>query len=295
MTDYLSYFGLNEPPFLIAPNPRFLYMSAQHKAALAKVVAKLQTRQGLSLVYGAAGTGKTTVARWLHDRLNDDPSGLYVARTLYNPAFRRDNQLLRVILREFGVMDLARTFEGNLALLQEYLHEQGVNEDRTVVLIIDEANLLPAALLEFLRQLLNFENNEFKLVQIVLVGTDDLRDKVRRKPALASRARSVSTLEPFDQDELGHMISYRLSVAGRERPLFTPAALHALYRYSDGIPRVAINLCEYALDAAYSAQAPMVDGEHVTLATQEIERGAASGARRRAPSAAVLVGTRTAS
>src|SRR5690348_1173199 len=81
--DYLSFYGLNESPFLIAPNPRFLYMSAQHKTALAKVVSKLQTRQGLSLVYGAAGTGKTTVARWLHDRLNDDPSGLYVARTLY--------------------------------------------------------------------------------------------------------------------------------------------------------------------------------------------------------------------
>jgi general secretion pathway protein A len=291
--DYLSFYGLNESPFLIAPNPRFLYMSAQHKTALAKVVSKLQTRQGLSLVYGAAGTGKTTVARWLHDRLNDDPSGLYVARTLYNPAFRRDNQLLRVILREFGSSELARTLEGNLALLQGYLQQHVVDEDRTVVLIIDEANLLPAALLEFLRQLLNFENNEFKLLQLVLVGTDELRDKVRRKPALAGRARSVSTLEPFDEDELGRMLAYRLSVGGRDRPLFTPAALSTLYRFSDGIPRVAINLCEYALEAAYVMEAPMVYEAHIEQAAHEIERGALRSAR--ASAAPLLAGAGTGS
>ena len=195
--------------------------------------------------------------RWLHDRLNDDPSGLYVARTIYNPGFRRENQLLRVILREFGAEDLARTLAGNLALLQGYVQREVIESDRTVVLIIDEANLLPAALLEFLRQLLNFENNEFKLLQIVLVGTDELREKVRRKPALASRARSISTLEPFDADELGRMIAYRVSVAGRERPLFTPAALAALYGQSDGIPRTAINLCEYALEVVAGRDGPV--------------------------------------
>lgn len=277
--DYLSFYGLNESPFLIAPNPRFLYMSAQHRTALSKVVSRLQTRQGLSLVYGAVGTGKTTVARWLHDRLNDEPSGLYVARTIYNPGFRRENQLLRVILREFGTENLARTLEGNLSLLQGFLQREVVDEDRTVVLLIDEANLLPAALLEFLRQLLNFENNEYKLLQIVLVGTDELRDKVRRKPALASRARSISTLEPFDADELGRMIAYRVSVAGRERPLFTPAALSALYDLSDGIPRTAINLCEYALEAAYADEAELVDEVYVRRATDDVARGRLRSAR----------------
>jgi general secretion pathway protein A len=287
--DYLSYYGLNESPFLIAPNPRFLYMSAQHRAALAKVVSRLQTRQGLSVVYGAVGTGKTTVARWLHDRLNDDPSGLYIARTIYNPGFRRDNQLLRVILREFGAEDLTRTLDGNLALLQGFLQREVVEGDRTVVLIIDEANLLPAALLEFLRQLLNFENNEFKLLQMVLVGTDELRAKIQRKPALASRVRSVSTLEPFDAEELGRMIAYRASVAGRERPLFTPTALAALYDLSEGIPRTAINLCEYALEAAFVDEAAIVDEDHVRRAMDGVEQGRPRDARR--PSAPLLAGT----
>jgi general secretion pathway protein A len=288
--DYLSFYGLNESPFLIAPNPRFLYMSTQHRTALAKVVSRLQMRQGLSLVYGAVGTGKTTVARWLHDRLNDDPSGLYVARTIYNPGFRRENQLLRVILREFGTEDLARTLEGNLALLQGYLQREVIENDRTVVLIIDEANLLPAALLEFLRQLLNFENNEFKLLQIVLVGTDELREKVRRKPALASRARSISTLEPFDADELGRMIAYRVSVAGRERPLFTPAALAVLYDLSDGIPRTAINLCEYALEVAFADGADLVDEVHVRRATGGVQQGRLRDTPG-APAAPLLAGT----
>ncbi|MDB5058184.1 MAG: Peptidoglycan-binding domain 1 protein [Chloroflexi bacterium] len=286
--DYLSFYGLNEPPFLIAPTPRFLYMSAQHKAALSKVVSRLQTRQGLSLIYGAVGTGKTTIARWLYDRLNDDPSGLYRVRTIYNPAFRRENQLLRVILREFGMEELARTLDGNLALLQRYLQREVIDGDRTVVLIIDEANLLPAALLEFLRQLLNFENNEFKLLQIVLVGTEELRDKVRRKAALASRARSVSTLEPFDADELGRMIAFRLSVAGRERPLFTEEALELLYQISDGVPRTAMNLSEYAVEAAYAGEADIIDVEHIQLASGEIERG---WPPRRSVAAPLLAGT----
>ena len=271
--DYLSFYGLNEQPFLIAPTPRFLYMSAQHKAALSKVVSRLQTRQGLSIIYGAVGTGKTTIARWLYDRLNDDPTGLYRVRTIYNPAFRRENQLLRVILREFGVEELARTLDGNLAILQYYLQREVIEQDRTVVLIIDEANLLPAALLEFLRQLLNFENNEFKLLQIVLVGTDDLRAKVHRKPALASRVRSVSTLEPFDDDELTRMIAFRLSVAGRERPLFSPEALHMLYVASEGVPRTAMNLAEYAVVAAYAEEATLVEASHVKTATGEVDYG----------------------
>jgi type II secretory pathway predicted ATPase ExeA len=155
------------------------------------VVSKVQTRQGLSLVYGAAGTDKTTVARWLRDQHNDDSNGLSRAHPLYN----------------------------------------AVDEDRTAVLIIDEANLLPAALLELLRQLLNFVNDEFKLLQLVLVGlvgTGDLRAEVRRKTALAGRARSVSTLEPFDEEELGRMLAYRLSVAGRAPPVHARRLVRAL-------------------------------------------------------------------
>jgi general secretion pathway protein A len=286
--DYLSFYGLNEPPFLIAPTPRFLYMSAQHKAALSKVVSRLQTRQGLSIIYGAVGTGKTTIARWLYDRLNDDPTGLYRVRTIYNPALRRENQLLRVILREFGLEDLARTLDGNLAILQHFLHREVIENDRTVVLIIDEANLMPAALLEFLRQLLNFENNEFKLLQIVLVGTDDLRAKVHRKPALASRARSVSTLEPFDADELGLMIAFRLSVAGRKRRLFSSEASRLLYLASEGVPRTAMNLCEYALEAAYAEQSATVEASHVQYAMGEVEYGISRTPTVRAP---LLAGT----
>ena len=270
--DYLGIYGLNEPPFLISPNPRFLYLAAQHRAAIAKVVSRLQTRQGLATVYGALGTGKTTIARYLHDRLNDDPSGAYLVRTIYSPAFRRENQLLRAVLREFGVEGLSRTYEGNLALFQDFLQRQVIGEDRTVVLVIDEANLLPAALLEFLRQCLNYENETMKLLQIVLFGADELREKVRRKPALASRVRSISTLEPFDAAELEQMIAFRLSIAGRRQPLFTEEALALLYELSEGVPRTALNLCEYACEAAAAVDAPLIDAPHILLATSEVER-----------------------
>lgn len=287
--DYLGVYGLNEPPFLISPNPRFLYLAAQHRAAIAKVVSRLQTRQGLATVYGALGTGKTTIARYLHDRLNDDPSGAYLVRTIYSPAFRRENQLLRAVLREFGVEELSRTYEGNLALFQEFLQRQVIGEDRTVVLVIDEANLLPAALLEFLRQCLNYENEAMKLLQIVLFGADDLREKVRRKPALASRVRSISTLEPFDAAELAQMIAFRLSVAGRRQSLFTDEALDVLYDLSEGVPRTALNLCEYACEAAAAAGAPLIDASHVRLATAEVERPVRTrSATPRAPAATAV-------
>ena len=104
------------------------------------------------------------------------------------------------------------------------------------------------------------------------------------------RARSISTLEPFDADELGRMIAYRLSVAGRERPLFTPAALAALYDLSDGIPRTAINLCEYALEVAFANEADTVDEMHMRRATDGVERGRLRAARG-ASAAPLLAGT----
>src|SRR6266581_9328347 len=165
---YLEHFGLIEEPYSTSPNPRYLYISPTHNLALEKTKWTIAARKGLAICFGAVGTGKTTIARELTARLEDDPSVSYVSIT--NPNFPTANQLLRAIIQEYEVGQTSKNYLELLNIFKNFLTVQAITHKKTLVLLIDEAQTLKPPLLEMLRQLMNYESNDQKFLQVVNCG-----------------------------------------------------------------------------------------------------------------------------
>lgn len=268
MLDF-SILGLAEPPFSLSPDPRFFFLSSQHKTALAKITYTAEQRQGLSVVYGDVGVGKTTIARRIYQIYNDDPD--YIAAYLPMPIFPSEFQFLKAICSEFGLPP-KRSKYAQIELLNAYLidiWEQGKN----AIVIIDEAQALVGQQFELIRQLLNFESNSQKLIQVILIGQNELRNKLRLKKALRSRIATRSTIEPLDLQDTRNMINFRVMVAGRSDPLFTEDAIQLIYDYSKGMPR---DICVIGLNViplAILNRVPIIDADLVQQAIAEIDNG----------------------
>jgi general secretion pathway protein A len=266
----LKYYGLREAPFSISPDPRFLYISPQHQSAIAKTKYILENRQGLKVIFGDVGLGKTTLARRIKDGLLDDQQ--YALSFIPTPRFKSEHQFLCRIAEEFGVSPKRSGLEtlGALEVALAGLYSEG----KIAALLIDEAQLLVGPQFELLRQLLNFETNSAKLLQIVLVGQNELRAKLRQKRALQSRIAMQSTLEPLAPEDVAELISFRLVVAGREEPLFTKDALDLIYSASGGVPREVIKICMAALPFGQYNKARRIGTDIVGAA---IEQSVAEG------------------
>ena len=241
---YLEHFKLNEKPFSTSPNPRFFYLSPQHREAIAKAEYAVTEKLGLAAIYGDVGMGKTTVSRLLLQKFRDEHK--FNAVILTHPAYPTENQFLRAICQEFRIGKSAKAKLDLLTLFQGYLIEQW-QQGQTPVLIIDEAQTLKPPLLELLRQLLNFETNTEKLLQVVLFGQNELRDRLDHKPNLKSRVAIWGALSTLTPEEARAMLAFRFTIAGGGDLPFEPPTLDAIYRYSSGVPRSACILCDNAL------------------------------------------------
>lgn len=241
---YLQHFGLNEKPFSTSPNPRYFYLSTQHREALAKAEYAVTEKLGLAVVSGDIGMGKTTVSRLLLQKFRDEYK--FNAVILTHPAYPTENQLLRAICQEFRIGRSAKAKLDLENLFKSYLIEQW-QTNQTPVLIIDEAQTMRPPLLEQLRQILNFETNQEKLIQVVLFGQIELLDRLKRKPNFKSRVAVYGALTSLTLQDATDMLSFRYRVAGGTDFPFTPPTLEAIYRYSKGVPRAACILCDNAL------------------------------------------------
>jgi general secretion pathway protein A len=265
MLDF-SPLGLAEPPFSLSPDPRFFFLSTQHKTALAKITYTAEQRQGLSVVYGDVGVGKTTIARRLYQLYNDNPN--FVAAYLPMPIFPSEFQLLKAICSEFGLPP-KRSKYAQIELFNAYLIDTW-KKGHNAVLIIDEAQALVGRQFELIRQLLNFESNTQKLIQIIMIGQNELRNKLRLKKPLRSRIATRSTIEPLDLHDTRDMINFRVMVAGRTNPLFTEDAIQTMYDHSRGMPRDICALGLNVLPLALLTDAQTVDVDLIQHAIDEL-------------------------
>lgn len=276
---YLTYFHLKEEPFSTVPSPRYFFLTSVHSTALEKTAYVVGAKKGLTTVFGDTGTGKSSLARLLHQKFLD--SG-FISTLLTNPNYPTANSLLRTIAQEFGTQRTHKSFKGMLDILKEYLYLEALDNRKTVVLIIDEAQTLRPPLIELLRQLINYETNDMKLLQLVLFAQEELRDTLAR-PRLRnfrSRIAMASTLERLSLDELRAMIRFRWQVAsgGSAHP-FTEAATAAIFEQSAGMPREANILADNSLLLAYYKKEPQIsDGTVLEVAVDRQQNLARKGA-----------------
>ena len=266
---YTSFFGLNEKPFSITPDPRYLFMSARHGEALAHLVYAVTESGGFMQLTGEVGTGKTTLVRTL--LLNRMPANADVAVVL-NPQ-QSAREFLVTICEELGV-DLPKDKSSIKALidgLNRHLLDAHANGRRTI-LMVDEAQNLAPEVLEEVRLLTNLETSKQKLLQIILIGQPELRDLLARNDLrqLAQRITGRYHLEPLSRDETGQYIEHRLTVAGALGEVFEAGAKREVYRLSQGVPRLINVICDRALLGAYSAESRRVNRRMIRRAAGEV-------------------------
>jgi general secretion pathway protein A len=283
---YASFFGLNEKPFAITPDPRYLYLGPRHAEALAHLLYGITESGGFIQLTGEVGTGKTTVVRSLLEQL---PQNTEVALVL-NPRLS-PTEFLLAICDELQVEVEERASPKaiidalNLRLLKA--HAAG----RRVVLIVDEAQNLSTEVLEQIRLLTNLETAKQKLLQIILVGQPELRDLLARSDLrqLAQRITGRYHLEPLEAGELQAYVRHRLDVAGGRGQIFTTAAIRELHRSSDGIPRLVNVIADRALLGAWSREASTVDARMTRQAAREVFGERVKRRVRRSPGGAAML------
>ncbi|MBT9511481.1 MAG: AAA family ATPase [Acidovorax sp.] len=285
---YAPFFGLQHPPFSIAPDPRYLFMSERHREALAHLLYGLDAGGGFVLLTGEVGAGKTTVCRCFLEQI---PAHCNVAY-IFNPKLTV-GELLRSICDEFGVPHKP-TVPG-VETVKDYIDPLNASllaahgAGRNTVLIIDEAQNLSADVLEQLRLLTNLETSERKLLQIILIGQPELRAMVA-SPSLEQLAQRVIArfhLDALSPQETQQYIAHRLAVAGLNGPQpFSPRAIRRVHVLSRGVPRRINLLCDRALLGAYAAGGREVSASIVHRAAREVfdapATAAAAAARSRA-------------
>jgi general secretion pathway protein A len=265
---YLSYFGLSDNPFSIAPNPKYLFMSPRHREALAHLTFGLKESGGFVMLTGEVGTGKTTVSRKLLQDLSDDTQ----TAVILNPTLSA-LELLATVCDELGISyteqtTSLKTFTDKILQKLADNHNKGVN----TVLIIDEAQHLMPEVLEQLRLLTNLETTREKLLKVVLIGQPELQQLLRRNELrqLAQRVTARYHLLPLTKAEVALYVAHRLQVANGNPSIFTSTSLNTLFAISGGIPRVINLLCDRAMSLAYTLQKPIINHQLLIAASHQV-------------------------
>ncbi|MBL1456730.1 MAG: ATPase [Marinosulfonomonas sp.] len=257
---YLDSFGFTERPFTLVPDPAFLYWSDQHKRAFSVLEFGILSRAPITLVTGSVGCGKTTLLRQLLKHVEADS----VIGLISNAQGDR-GELIQWVLHSLGVkFDPEDGYVSQFQILQDFLI-QTYAEGRRVILIFDEAQNLSEGSLEELRMLTNINSNKDELIQLVLVGQEELRDMIK-KPALRQLAQRIAAsfhLKPLTEAATNEFIVHRLRVAGGTGDEIDEKAKMLIYEVSHGTPRLVNQVCDMSLLYAWSAETKVVDAKVV--------------------------------
>ena len=266
---YKTHFGLREKPFSLLPDPSFLYLSDKHRMALALLQYGLSNQAGFTAITGGIGTGKTTLIRYLLNTMEQD-----VTVGLISNTHRSFGELLQWILLAFN---LDYTNKSKVEMYQTFVdfmvHEYA--RKRRTVLIVDEAQNMSADTLEELRMLSNINADKDQVLQVVLVGQQQLRDTLRR-PDLVQFAQRIAVdyhLTALTAEDTQAYIRHRLSVAGGEADLFTDEACAAVHRHSHGVPRLVNLLCDLAMVYGYAERRDQIDADLIADVARDKQAG----------------------
>jgi type II secretory pathway predicted ATPase ExeA len=273
---YEQYYGLNEKPFNLTPDPKYLYRSQSHAGAFELLQYAIQRREGFVAITGDIGTGKTTLCRALLEQIDRRT----ITALVLNP-FLSEGDLLKRILQDFGVVSREEAKAGRFAgaskqelidTLYDFLLGL-IPRDESAVLIIDEAQNLPLEVLEQIRILSNLETDKEKLLQIILVGQLNLH-QLLRSPALRQLDQRISIryeLKPLEAEAVAAYVRHRLTIAGGSGSVtFSSKALSLVHKLSGGIPRLINLVCDRALLAGFSEQASRITPEMVRHAAASL-------------------------
>ena len=273
---YYQILKLEREPFSTSPDPAFFYRSNHHRAALANLLIELRLKRGLSVVLGNIGTGKTTLGRKLIHMLRERTGFLF--HIILNPVYHTEELFFDALCRRLGIEmtvknpSLVDYSEG----LERFLYQKGIVENQTVTLIIDEAHKLTPSSLEALRILLNYETNDNKLFQLILLGQMELLPLLQGMPNLNDRISMKYILQPLNLEETQQMIEFRLREAGycSRAPLFSEDAIREIHQYTQGYPRRISLICHRALRFIVMRDESMVSAEVLReLIQQDMEVG----------------------
>jgi general secretion pathway protein A len=248
--DYFSILNLNREPFSNSPDPDYFYHSRQHLDCLQKVELSLHLRRGLNVILGEVGTGKTTLCRQLIRRFSQRKE--METHLILDPLFKDGADFLATVTQ---LLSGKRPAEGTTdwqvkEFIKHSLFRKGVDQKKTTVLIIDEGQKIPVFCLELLREFLNYETNEYKLLQIVIFAQTEFESVIREHPNFADRISLCHHLRPLSLSDTRMMIRFRLeksSSTPQNLNLFTLPALIAIHRVTGGFPRKVINLCHQCI------------------------------------------------
>jgi general secretion pathway protein A len=265
---YEKYFGLREQPFGVTPDPRFLYLSAAHREALASLYYGIEANRGFLGLIAKPGMGKTTILFHLLEKFRNTARTAFLFQTQCS-----SREFMRFLLAELGYESDGHDFvrmheEFNRRLLQE------ARAGNRFIVVIDEAQNLEPSVLETVRLLSDFETPRAKLMHIILAGQPELADKLA-SPGLSQLRQRVSIvhgLQPLNAPEIKNYIEHRLRIAGYEgEPLFTPGVYEEIARFTEGIPRNINNFCFNALSLACALQKKIVDSETVSEVIADLD------------------------
>lgn len=265
---YLDYYGLSEPPFDITPNPRFLFYSAKHREAYNHLLYGIREHKGFVQLTGEVGAGKTTLCRAMLEQLD----ARYATALILNPVMSPE-EMVKAIALEYGLPVNGLDRLEIISVINQFLLQQ-FEAGKETVLIIDEAQDLTDELLEQIRLLSNLETDNRKLLQIVLMGQPELRDRLNN-PRLRQLRQRITVryhLLPLSRHEVNQYVHHRLHLCGGNgTPCFSRAALWRIYHYTQGIPRLVNALCDKALLAGFVQQRGSIDFRLINRAIRELE------------------------
>ncbi len=275
---YSRFFGFNERPFKLVPNPDYLYMSQTHQEAMAHLVYALDSGDGFVEITGEVGTGKTTLCRSFIEGLDKNTEVAYIFNPVLDPM-----ELLRAVNTEFGISDDGQNTRALINSLNAFLIEQKA-QAREVILVIDEAQLLTRNELEQIRLISNLETTRSKLLQIILVGQPELRNLLNSQELRQLRQRITLSchLQPLSLKDTENYIRHRLKLAsGGQAVTFSHGAVKKIFKYSRGIPRLINISCDRALLTAFGLDQRKVSTNIAGTAIKELELGTRTHGLRR--------------